>query len=100
MCIALHIGQWTQEQRKRDSFILTCIHASMVFCLDASDVCVMPDSHCVSCSFGSQTLNCALRSRGKCQSAQQGKEREMVAGSGRGKEVVVEEKMPWVELVQ
>lgn len=76
------------------------IYASMVLYLDASDVCVMPDSHCVLCSFGSQTLNCALKSRAKCQSAQRGKEHEMVAGSGRGKGVVAEEKTPWVELVQ
>lgn len=72
----------------------------MVLHLGASDVCVMPDSHCVSCTFGSQTLNCALKRRAKCQSAPQRKESEMVAGSGRGKGVVMEEKMPWVELAQ
>lgn len=76
----------------------TCIHASMMLHLDASDVCVMPDSDCVWCSFGS--FGCALRRRAKCQSAQQGKEHEMVAGSGRGKGAVAEEKTPWVELVQ
>lgn len=72
----------------------------MVLHLDGSDVRVMLDFYCVLCSFGSWTLSCALRSRAKCQSAQWGKEHEMVADSGRGKGVVAEEKTPWVELVQ